>query len=208
MAIAKDYYDNVFINCPFDSQYIPLLHAITFTIYRCGFYPRCALEEDDGLQIRLNKILAIIEDCKYGIHDISRTELDKKNNLPRFNMPFELGLFYAAKEFGEKRHKQKKALILDKEKYRYQKFISDLNGIDPKAHQNTQKRIIEIIRDWLNISSKRKTIPGHNIIIPQFKSFKRKLPELTSNAGLDFQNLSFNDYCYFVEEWLKVKLNT
>jgi hypothetical protein len=34
----------------------------------------------------------IISGCKYSIHDLSRTELDKTTRLPRFNMPLELGL--------------------------------------------------------------------------------------------------------------------
>lgn len=112
MAVSPTYYQNVFINCPFDKQYEPLFQAITFTVYFCGFLPKCALSEDDGSQLRLKKILLLIEDCKYGIHDISRTELDEVNNLPRFNMPFEMGLFFACKEFGNKTHKNKIALVL------------------------------------------------------------------------------------------------
>ena len=50
-------------------------------------------ELDDGGQTRIDKIFALIEQCRYGIHDLSPTELDAVNNLPRFNMPLELGLF-------------------------------------------------------------------------------------------------------------------
>jgi len=206
MAVSDTYNDNVFLNCPFDKRYAPLMHGLLFTIYHCGFYPKCALEEDDGTQLRLNKINLLIEDCKYGIHDISRTELDEKTKLPRFNMPFELGLFFACKEFGSKTHKKKKALILDKVAYRYQKFISDLNGIDPRAHNNKVNTIITICRNWLVINSKRKTIPGDKIIIANFKSFKKDLPKLAKEAGLNKVGLKFNDLCYFMEEWLKFKL--
>ena len=52
------------------------------------------------------------------IHDISRTELDKKTSLPRFNMPFELGLFLGAKKFGAFDQSKKRTLILDKKKHR------------------------------------------------------------------------------------------
>lgn len=207
MAISETYNDNVFINCPFDEEYKSLMHAIIFTIYHCGFYPKCALGEDDGTQLRLNKINSLIEDCKYGIHDISRTELDKQNKLPRFNMPFELGLFFACKEFGNKTHKKKKALILDKEAYRYQKFISDLNGIDPRAHGNNVDKIIKICRDWLTISSKRKTIPGENFIRRNFIEFNKDFPKLARVSGLDEEQMKFNDLCTFMEEWLMHKLN-
>lgn len=60
MALAN-YKDSVFINCPFDKEYIPLLYAIIFTVYRCGFFPVCALAEDDASDNRLDKILRSIE---------------------------------------------------------------------------------------------------------------------------------------------------
>jgi hypothetical protein len=94
-------HDYVFINCPFDEEYAPILRAIVFCIYRCGFIPTTALNEDNALDNRLQKIERCIEKCRYGIHDISRTELNT-NNLPRFNMPFELGMFFGAKRFGDK----------------------------------------------------------------------------------------------------------
>lgn len=128
---SAGYNDSVFINCPFDEAYTFILHASIFTIYRCGFVPVTALNEDNGLQNRLTKIEKCIEDCRYGIHDLSRVELNP-NNLPRFNMPFELGIFFGAKRFGDGHQKLKTALIFDKDRYRYQQFISDLNGIDIK----------------------------------------------------------------------------
>ena len=78
------YNDNVFINCPFDSDYKPLFDAMVFVIHDCGFVARCALEEEDASQVRIDKIYGIIEACRYGIHDISRTELDENSGFPRF----------------------------------------------------------------------------------------------------------------------------
>ena len=92
--------DNVFINCPFDTDYKALFYAIVFTVHDCGFVARCALEEGDASQVRIDKIYSIIAECRYGIHDISRTELDENFGLPRFNMPLELGIFLGAKKFG------------------------------------------------------------------------------------------------------------
>ena len=91
-----------------------------FAIYACGFQPRSARELDDGAQTRIDKLYSIIEQCRYGVHDLSRTELDAENNLPRFNMPLELGIFLGAKRYGDESQKDKRALILDIEQYRYQ----------------------------------------------------------------------------------------
>jgi len=87
------YNDLVFINCPFDNDYQPLFQAIIYTVYFCGFYPTSAMAEDNAMDNRIDKLIRIIGKSKFGIHDISRTEPDSTNNLPRFNMPFELGLF-------------------------------------------------------------------------------------------------------------------
>lgn len=106
--MSKDkYFLNVFINCPFDNDYTQLRIALMFAIYDCGFNPTCALQENNGSDIRIDKIKKLIEEAKYSIHDISRTELDLENNLPRFNMPLELGVVLGAKFFGNKKHQEK-----------------------------------------------------------------------------------------------------
>jgi hypothetical protein len=97
----------VFINCPFDHQYQKKFRAIVFTPVYCGFEPRGALEVSDASQNRLDKIMKIMAECHYSIHDISRTQLSE--GLPRFNMPFELGIFVGAKKFGGRKHSKKPA---------------------------------------------------------------------------------------------------
>lgn len=92
--------DDVFINCPFDHDYAPTFGGLIFTIYACGFRPRSARELDDGGQTRIDKLFVLIDECRFGIHDLSRTELDEINQLPRFNMPLELGIFLGAKRHG------------------------------------------------------------------------------------------------------------
>lgn len=145
------------------------------------------------------KIEKCIEACRYGIHDISRIELNVRN-LPRFNMPFELGIFFGAKRFGNKLQKTKTAIILDSDKYRYQQFISDLNGVDIKTHNNDVNIIIRTVRDWLSISSMRKVIPGHLTIQRQYDLFNDTIPTALMKAGLEANNVSFNDFCLLTEE--------
>ena len=66
---------DVFINCPFDDAYKPTFHAILFTVYYLGFAARCSLELDDASELRLDKIMRIIGQCAYGVHDISSVGL-------------------------------------------------------------------------------------------------------------------------------------
>lgn len=196
------YADNVFINCPFDNKYKPILDAIIFTIFDCGYIARCALEIDDASQIRIEKIRYIISNSKFGIHDISRTEIDAKSKLPRFNMPLELGMFLSAKYFGTSRHKVKVCLVLDRQKFRYQKFISDIAGQDVQEHSNSTERVIAIIRNWLRSSSKRRTIPGGKEISRRYRLFKHDLPKLCKEIRIDEDELTFNDYTNIVSDWL------
>jgi hypothetical protein len=138
---------SVFINCPFDNQYWPIFEAVVFTVVACGFPPRCALEELDSGTVRLTKIQRIIRGCRFGIHDLSRVELAAANSLPRFNMPFELGLDIAAKAFGVGAVRRKQFLILDSAPYRYQQFISDISGQDIGCHDGSPDRAIDIVRE-------------------------------------------------------------
>ena len=203
------YTQSVFINCPFDANFRELFWAMTFTIYRCGFYPRCALEEDNGADNRLEKIQKIISECKYGIHDISNTELDVANQLPRFNMPLELGIFLGAKKYGDSSQKNKTALIFERRRYLYQQYISDLNGVDPRAHNGSCQEAIEHIRNWLRSQSRRNTVTGHAIIIRDYENFRNNtLQPTVDRLGLNIDNLGFIDYCVIVEEYLKTIMSS
>ena len=145
----------------------------------------------------------MISKSKYAIHDISRTELDEKTKLPRFNMPLELGVFIGAKKFGDKHQKLKNCLILDIKQYRYQIFISDIAGHDIRAHNNDPNIVITHIRNWLNSKSKRRTIPGGRTIQNRFNRFIEDLPQLCAVIPIDEDEVTFNDYCDFVSNWLK-----
>ena len=199
--------NHVFINCPFDEKYKPLFHAVVFSIHACGFVARCTLENQDSSQFRLEKIYNIVAECRYGIHDISRTELDDCNKLPRFNMPFELGIFLGAKKFGTAKDKKKNCLIVDKCRHRYQKFISDIAGLDIKSHNDSCKRIIEVVRDWLNTTSGRKNLPNGQEIYERYSEFLKNLPAIAQGYNLNHLTFNYTDYTYMIVEWLKEKNN-
>jgi hypothetical protein len=201
--MPPDYGRNVFINCPFDDDYLPVLRAITFTVTLCGFQARCALEVQDAGEVRLLKILRLVRESRLGIHDISRTELDRENCLPRFNMPFELGICVGATHFGGRIHAQKRTLILDVERYRYQKFLSDIAGQDIKSHRNDPRMAISVTRDWLNECQPFKTLPGGKDVSRQYDRFSKDLPAMLKSIRLHESEISFLDWRRLVEQWLK-----
>lgn len=201
---TNNYNDNVFINCPFDDGFAPLFRAFTFTVLDCGFIPRCSLELDDATEFRLESIIKIIRECRYGIHDISRIELDEKSKLPRFNMPFELGIFYSAKHYGGVTHKNKRCIILERNKYRYQKYISDIAGIDITPHKNSEKVSILSIRNWLVTSSRRTTIPDGDEIHRRYKQFQRDLKKACKNEDRDYNSMPFVEVTRNMSDWLSL----
>lgn len=204
MPDSDGYDENVFVNCPFDGDYAPLFDAIVFAIHDCGFVARCALEAQNSAQIRFEKIVEIIEACRLGVHDISRTELDDENSLPRFNMPMEMGLFLGAHRFGGGRHEEKGCLVLDRAPYRYQKFCSDMAGQDIRSHGGDPAKAIEEVCDWLrNATAGSGTmIPGGKRIAERYDVFLDDLPALCRDVQLDPDDLIYSDYTTLVVGWL------
>ncbi len=140
---------NIFINYPFDNKYIDdLLKPMLYVIIKNGYNPRLAAEISDSGQLRLDKIIEIIKDCKYSIHDLSIVKSKIVNEYARMNMPFELGIDYGLRVSIDKNLNSKKFLILEKTKYDYQKAISDINGFDIKVHENDTQKLFDCLYTW------------------------------------------------------------
>jgi len=194
--------DNVFVNCPFDEDYAETFRALIFGIRACGFLPRSARELDDGGQPRIEKLYGLIEECRYGIHDLSRTELDTVNRLPQFNMPLELGIFMGAKRYGRPQQREKRLLIFDTEQYRYQRFISDLAGIDIHAHGGQAERALVEIRHWLTNVSRRQLL-GEQELLTHYRTFRAELPAMAAGLNLDPLHITYVDFELILVGWLE-----
>jgi hypothetical protein len=202
--MTKSYDASVFINCPFDSAYRPLFEAVVFAVYDCGFYPRTALEVDDSSEVRIGKIIRIIAECRLAIHDISRTQLDRGTRLPRFNMPLELGIFIGAKAFGSGEQRAKAAIVFDTERYRYQKYISDIAGQDIRAHGGKPAELIKQVRDFLVTHCGEGVIlPGAPMLVERYLNFREGLPATCAELRLAPEDLTFRDLTNLVVGWLK-----
>jgi hypothetical protein len=200
--IAHSYGRNIYINCPFDEAYWPLMQAIIFCVFDCKYIPRSALESSDAGQTRIDKIYEIIEESRLSIHDISRTELSSTHQLPRFNMPLELGIFLGAKRYGEGRHQRKSCLVLDRDPYRYHVSVSDISGADIDSHGNEPERAIRAVRKWLNKDDRQVILSSPKKIIERYRLFQEELPRICTALDLDVSELDYVDYCYVVSEWL------
>lgn len=196
--------DNVFINCPFDPEYYNLLRPMLFTVIYLGLKPRIALERSDSGESRVAKILELVRESKFGIHDLSRIQARVKGEYFRLNMPFELGLDVGCRAFGEPAHTGKRCLILEARKYRYQAALSDLAGSDIQAHEDVPEQVVAIVRNWLLEHCRRGEV-GPSKIWAAFTNFLVDTFEQLSDRGFsstDVDNLPMPELLEAMEEWV------
>jgi hypothetical protein len=195
----------VFLNVPFDNRYKKLLEALVFAVHDCGLVARCASEREDSAEVRVEKLYSLIRDSRFGIHDLSRTTLDSKYRLPRFNMPLELGLFLGARRFGGRAQRRKTCLILDRERYRFHVFCSDIAGQDIRAHGNEVDKALSAVRNWLqaNLPASHH-LPSPSTLKDRYLEFRRQLPLMCNVSNLKPSELTFLDYQQLVVAWIDI----
>jgi hypothetical protein len=190
----------VFINGPFDSAYAPILDAIAFTVTVCGLKARCGLEVSDSGELRLQKILRLLQASRFSIHDLCRVELDSDSALPRFNMPIELGIALGMKHLGHEAVRDHAMLVLDSEPYRYIRFASDLAGVDIAAHGNTPELAIRVTRNFL--APFFVGLPDGATIYLLYNSFEDTLPDMAAAARQSVASLTFVDRLRHIESFV------
>lgn len=149
---------NVFVNCPFDKDYLPLLRPILFSIMYLGFTPQITLQTLNSAEPRITKIISLINGSKYAVHDLSRIRSTSVGEYFRLNMPFELGLDVGCRVFKGRKWAEKKCLILETERYRYQAAISDLSNSDIAVHENSPLKALSAVRNWLNSEARLRAV--------------------------------------------------
>lgn len=209
-----NYAKNVFINCPFDSKYFELLKVLIFTVVYFKFLPRIALESSDSGESRLDKIVTLIRESKYSIHDLSRLQAKAIDEYYRLNMPFELGIDYGLRKFNDA-YKDKRSLILETERFDYMKAISDINGFDIKNHNDIPEKLIECLRAWFSETVGLRNLNSAAKIYSDFIDFNTYLfmkkmykyagehnsTEAESFADSEIQQMTIPEYIDAIKEW-------
>lgn len=196
---------NVFINCPFDNEYRELLHSLIFAILYFDFEPKISQTQSSS-NIRINQIKLYIKESKYGIHDLSRSKPMKRNEVPRFNMPYELGLDMGCCEYGGRKFREKRILVLETERYYYQKVISDIAGQDIESHDDDPSMLIMKVRNWFSAVDDTRTYPSASTIWKDYQDFYNDTSINLSGEGFttaEIDNMPNSDFIKFAKEWLK-----
>lgn len=196
---------NVFINCPFDDQYFPLLKPLLFTIRKLGFNSRISLERNDSGEVRLHKIKELIEVSKFSIHDLSRAKSTTVGEYFRQNMPFELGLDLGCRDYSpDDKYREKKILILEEEKYSTQKALSDLSFADCKCHEGEAEELVYEVRNWF-AENQLNSPPSASSIWDGYNFFYADLFEKKRNEGFnqkDIDRLPIAEFINYINEAL------
>lgn len=208
-----DFEKNIFINCPIDQDFIDnLLKPTLFIIIKNGFNPRLSLEIFDSGQSRIFKIIEIIKQCKYSIHDISKVKSKQINEFARMNMPFELGIDYGLRYAGISKYESKHFLILEAEKYEYMYAISDLSGFDTKAHKNETKELFKCLYSWFSETLKINMQDPPRKIFDDFMKFNTKLLDEKLNQfhhemiAMDYiEQITIPEYILEIKKSLSVR---
>ena len=206
--IPKKFGTSVFINCPLDEEYKLLLQPMLFTLVYFGLSPRLASEKSDSLEQRIEKILRLIKECKYSIHDLSRLKSAKANEFARLNMPFELGVDYGCRRIAKNHLRSKRSLIFEKKRYEIQKALSDLNGVDVKCHNNKPVDTIRALQHWLIETVGMNDVESPSVIWRKFNAFidhfnQRRKAQGYSKA--DLRAMPVPQYIKFIQQWIATK---
>ena len=206
MALREDPFSrSVFVNCPFDSEYLPLLRPLLFTIVYVGFVPRIGSERSDSGENRVDKICALIAACRYSIHDLSRLRAAEIGEFSRMNMPFELGIEYGCRVFGSDALRTKQCLVLEKEQHEFQKAISDLSGIDIKRHRNEPPEVVRAVRNWFVETVGLRGVHSATRIWYRFADFASDFYDKRVADGYadeDLEMMPVPEYIDFIRHWV------
>ncbi len=207
MASSEESFEKtVFINCPFDSQYQSLLRPLLFTVVYLGFNPKIASERSDSGELRLNKICQFIRESKYSIHDLSRLQSAQEGEYYRMNMPFELGIEYGSRLFSGDHLRDKKCLILEKQRFEYMKAFSDLAGIDIKDHEEDPAKLVRQVRNWFVETVGLRGVPGPTAIWYSFTDFMLDFYDKRKSEGFSDEDLDWMpvaEFTDFIREWVQ-----
>ena len=192
---------SVFVNCPFDADYLPLLHALVFAIHDCGYLARLAIEDTGGAELRVDKITRLIRESRFSIHDISRVDVDAASPAPRFNMPFEAGVAFGACRFDRVlAERSRDFMLLEAQAYRDQRTLSDLAGQTygltwerPATADSPRQDLLgtQVVRadadprSYFHLESVPKTAAGASRDCGNARGYRRRIALLRLSQGLD-----------------------
>lgn len=180
-----------------------------FTLLYVGLIPRLASERSDSLEQRIEKILSLVKECRYSIHDLSRLKAEKAEEFFRLNMPFELGIDYGCRRIANNHLRTKRSLILEAKRYDIQKALSDLNGVDIKSHDNDPVQTVRALQHWFIETVGLTDVDSPSVIWDRFNKFSYDFYLTRKAQGYskdDLNMMPVPQYIRFITQWIKANI--
>lgn len=167
---------SVFLNIPYDDAFKNLYLAYIAGLSAFGLVPRATLEIPTSRR-RLERIISLIDECAYSIHDLSRVQLDRNApRTPRFNMPFELGIAVAQDSL----RGRERWYVCETLRRRVNKSLSDLDGTEVHIHGGTVKGLFATLCD---VFVRKRRQPSLRQMYRIYRVLSKNLPRIMREAG-------------------------
>ena len=98
------------------------------------------------------------------------------------NMPFELGIDHACRQFGVDELATKSILILERDRFDYQRSLSDISGWDIQSHGGEYEKAVRHVRSWL-VNQAGAPAVGAARILGEYIAFQEWYWERERDAG-------------------------
>jgi len=176
--------DQVFLNVPFDQRYAPLYVAIIASLTALGMTPRSVLEVQPSDNARLARLMTIIRACGASIHDLSRVQLS--HGVPRFNMPFELGV-----TLGVHQNAGHRWFVFESVQHRVTRSLSDIGGYDAvQIHGESVEGVMRAVSDAFRSNKRPVTLGDFEALGKAMKLVAKRVEREHSTL---FSRTSFED---------------
>lgn len=155
--------------------------------------------DSDSKSDRLRRIIGLMKEARYSIHDLSRMQAKRKGEYYRMNMPFELGLDYGL--CGE----SKDFLIFENNPYKLKVALSDVNGWDVRSHNDSAENIIMEFRKWyvatnIELDNSLKVISSSQIWY-EYNEFQVGYESFKKEHNLTDKEISVTEYVAYVKDY-------
>jgi hypothetical protein len=172
----------VFLNYPFDRDFLMMSYAMHFSVIAAGLIPVCAKDLSVPDRPRVDMLVKAVASCQYSAHDLSRGKGEGNSNYARLNMPLELGMamFHA---FNTDGNAHRYAFFVGSAN-EYKSYVSDLSGLDAQYHDNDDVSLLRLVYEWLRfvVPGQLRGQPAAADVVKKYNDFK---VELTLIDGSD-----------------------
>lgn len=115
-----------------------------------------------------------------------------------------MGLDFGGRYFGPRALTKKRCLILEKERYTFQKVLSDISGSDIRVHNSDPEILVRNVRNWI-FDNVRKDIRSGTKIWQRYNKFLSGFESSLKDEGFtkkDIDEMRVAEFIYFIESWI------